>query len=119
MYFKQSLPLFLLLLLASQANAQFGKNCELRQMKINLVNLGFEYEMAIGTNTTFDVKAGMQVALDPLVSNVYEELGFLPAIAGQYRYYYNFEKRQQNRRQIYGNSANYLGACCCSIFPWS
>ena len=117
MYFKQSLPLFLLILLASQVNAQFGKNCELRQMKINLVNPGFEYEMAIGTNTTFDVKAGMQVALDPLVSKVYEELGFFPAIAGQYRYYYNFEKRQQNRRQIYGNSANYVAPAAAVFFP--
>ena len=61
MYFKQSLPLFLLILLVSQVNAQFGKNCELRQMKINLVNPGFEYEMAIGTNTTFDVKAGIKL----------------------------------------------------------
>ena len=86
-------------------------------MKINLVNPGFEYEMAIGTNTTFDVKAGMQVALDPLVSKVYEELGFFPAIAGQYRYYYNFEKRQQNRRQIYGNSANYVAPAAAVFFP--
>ncbi len=117
MYFKQSLPLFLLLLLVSQANAQFGKNCELRQMKINLLNPGFEYEMAIGTNTTFDVKAGMQVALDSLVSNVYDELGFFPAIAAQYRYYYNFEKRQRNRRQIYGNSANYVAPAVAVFFP--
>ncbi|SIS86845.1 Protein of unknown function [Zobellia uliginosa] len=119
MYLKQCLPLFLLLLLICQANAQFGKNCELRQMKVNLLNPGFEYEMALGTNTTFDVKAGMQVGLDPLRSNVYEELGFFPAVAGQYRYYYNFEKRQQNRRQIYGNSANYVAPAVAVFFPAS
>lgn len=32
--------------------------------------------MAMGTNTAFDLKAGLQVALDHLVSYVYEELAF-------------------------------------------
>lgn len=107
----------LLLFLTCKMNAQFGKNCELRQMKINLVNPGFEYEMALGTNTTFDVKAGLQVALDPLLPDVYEELAFMPAVAGQYRYYYNFENRQRKRRQIYGNSANYVAPAATVFFP--
>lgn len=117
MFFKYSLALVLFSILISQGNAQFGKNCELRQMKINLINPGFEYEMALGTNTTFDVKAGLQVAIDPLLPDVYEELAFLPAIAGQYRYYYNFGKRQRNRRQIYGNSANYIAPAAAVFFP--
>ncbi len=106
-----------LLICSTLASAQFGKNCELRQFKVNIMNPGIEYEMALGTNTTFDIKAGLQVALDPLVSNVYEELGFFPALAGQYRYYYNFEKRQRNRRQIYGNSANYVAPAVAVFFP--
>ncbi|MBQ4914225.1 hypothetical protein J8L85_07245 [Maribacter sp. MMG018] len=107
----------LLLIMSFQMNAQFGKNCELRQMKINLINPGFEYEMALGANTTFDVKAGLQVALDPLLPDVYEELAFLPAVAAQYRYYYNFESRQRKRRQIYGNSANYIAPAAAVFFP--
>jgi len=82
MFSKYSSALFLLFVVISQSNAQFGKNCELRQVKINLMNPGFEYEMALGTYTTFDVKAGLQVALDPLLPDVYEELAFLPEIAG-------------------------------------
>tara|TARA_R110002051_G_scaffold255120_1_gene314164 strand:+ start:10093 stop:10659 length:567 start_codon:yes stop_codon:yes gene_type:complete len=117
MYFQRYLPLFLLFVLVSQVNAQFGKNCELRQLKINILNPGFEYEMALGTNTTFDIKAGLQFALDPLLPDVYEELAFLPALAGQYRYYYNFENRQRNRRQIYGNSANYIAPAVAVFFP--
>ena len=101
----------------SQANAQFGKNCELRQVKLNLINPGLEYEMALGTNTTFDIKAGLQIALDPVVTNIYEELGVFPAVVGQYRYYYNFESRQRNRRQIYGNSANYIAPAVAVFFP--
>ena len=106
-----------LLMSSLLASAQFGKNCELRQFKVNIMNPGIEYEMALGKNTTFDIKAGLQVALDPLVSDIYKELGFFPALAGQYRYYYNFEKRQRNRRQIYGNSANYVAPAVAVFFP--
>lgn len=113
----QKFILTVLLLCSISAAAQFGKNCELRQFKVNIMNPGIEYEMALGTNTTFDIKAGLQVALDPLVSNIYEEVGFFPALAGQYRYYYNFEKRQRNRRQIYGNSANYVAPAVALFFP--
>lgn len=110
--------IFIILLFSSTiAIAQFGKNCELRQFKVNLVNPGIEYEMALGVNTTFDFKVGLQVALDPFVSNIYEDVGFFPAVAGQYRYYYNFEKRQQNRKQIYGNSANYIAPAVAVFFP--
>lgn len=107
----------LLLLMGLHAHAQFGKNCELRQFKVNLINPGLEYEMALGVNTTLDVKAGLQVALDPLVPDVYGELGFFPAVAAQYRYYYNFEARQRNRKTIYGNSANYIAPAVATFFP--
>jgi hypothetical protein len=110
---------FLLFLFVYQTHAQFGKNCELRQVKINLLNPGFEYEMALGTNTTFDIKAGLQIALDPMLPDVYKEVGFFPAIAGQYRYYYNFENRQRKRKQIYGNSANYVAPAVAVFFPGS
>lgn len=115
----QKIILMILLLCSMTATAQFGKNCELRQFKINLINPGIEYEMALGVNTTFDIKAGLQVALDPAQSNIYEDLGFFPAIAGQYRYYYNFEQRQRNRRQVYGNSANYIAPAAAIFFPGS
>jgi len=109
---------FMALLLSSCClTAQFGKNCELRQFKVNILNPGIAYEMALGTNTTLDFKAGLQFALDPLISNIYEEIAFLPAVAGQYRYYYNFGKRQRNRKQIYGNSANYVAPAAAAFFP--
>ncbi|WP_396635388.1 hypothetical protein [Maribacter sp. R77961] len=113
----RNLSLLLVLLVWSQAMAQFGKNCELRQFKVNLIHPGLEYEMALGVNTTLDIKAGLQAALDPLLPDVYEELGFFPAVAAQYRYYYNFEARQRNRRTIYGNSANYIAPAVAAFFP--
>lgn len=78
-----SVFLMTLLLFASCAMAQFGKNCELRQFKVNLIHPGLEYEMALGVNTTLDIKAGLQMALDPLLSEVYEEFGFFPTVALQ------------------------------------
>ncbi|WP_156950172.1 hypothetical protein [Maribacter antarcticus] len=112
-----SVFLMTLLLFASCAMAQFGKNCELRQFKVNLMHPGLEYEMALGVNTTLDIKAGLQMALDPLLSEVYEEFGFFPTVALQYRYYYNFETRQRNRKAIYGNSANYIAPAVAAFFP--
>lgn len=117
MYPNPNIIIVMLILIVFRSNAQFGKNCELRQIKINLINPGFEYEMALGTNTTFDIKAGLQIALDPVLLDVYEEVGFFPAIAGQFRYYYNFENRQRNRKQIYGNSANYIAPAVAAFFP--
>lgn len=113
----RNLYLLLVLLVGSQAMAQFGKNCELRQFKVNLINPGLEYEMALGVNTTLDIKAGLQIALDPLLPELYEEFGFFPAVAVQYRYYYNFEARQRNRKAIYGNSANYIAPAVAAFFP--
>lgn len=111
------LLLLALFLAAVPLMGQFGKNCELRQFKVNLLNPGLEYEMALGVNTTLDVKVGLQVALDPLLPDIYGELAFFPAVAAQYRYYYNFESRQRNRRTIYGNSANYIAPAAAIFFP--
>jgi len=115
----QRIILMALLLCSMLVSAQFGKNCELRQFKINIVNPGIEYEMALGVNTTIDIKAGLQVTLDPSVSEIYQDFEFYPAVALQYRYYYNFEQRQRNRRQVYGNSANYIAPAVAVFAPGS
>jgi len=97
--------------------AQYGKNCEIRQYKINLVNPGLEYETGLGVNTTLDIKVGLQVAIDPSVAEPYTDYGFFPALAAQYRYYYNFDRRNRNGRQIYGNSANYIAPAAAVFIP--
>lgn len=98
-------------------HAQFGKNCELRQWKINLVNPGLEYELGIGVNQTLNVRAAWQLALDPVLQNPYEELTFFPALTLQTRFYHNFEQRARNGRQIYGNSANYMAPTIALFSP--
>lgn len=88
--------------------AQFGKNCETRQFKINFISPGLEYEAGIGVNSTLSLKLAIQPALDPSLAEPYSDLNILPAVSLQYRLYHNFENRYRNGRFIYGNSGNYL-----------
>ena len=55
----QKTLLLVLLFSTTLFYGQFGENCELRQFKVNSVDPGIEYEMALGTNTTLDFKAGL------------------------------------------------------------
>jgi len=101
--------------LAYVASAQFGKNCELRQWKINVIHPGIEYEMALGVSSTLDVRVAYQTSLDPFTQNPIENYELFPAVTVQNRYYYNFGGRDRRGHQIYGNSANYV-APSVSVF---
>ncbi len=84
------------------AYGQDQKNVENSQFKLNLINPGLEYEFAIGNDQTIDFGAGLQFGAN---SNGY---AFFPALNGQYRYYYNFERRLERDKETKGNSANYV-----------
>lgn len=111
----QRLLLFAFLGLSHLTYSQFGKNCELRQWKINIIHPGIEYEMALGVNSTLDVRVAYLTSLDPYTANPIENYDFFPAVTVQNRYYYNFESRSRRGHQIYGNSANYI-ALSVSVF---
>lgn len=109
-----------LLLLALPIHSQYGKNCEIRQFKINVFNPGLEYEMAVGVNSTLDFRVAWQVALEPARAEPlqdFEALEFFPAITAQYRYYHNLNGRERRRRSIYGNSGNYLAPTLALLSP--
>lgn len=89
-------------------NAQFGKNCELRQWKINAFNPGIEYEQGIGVNTTINARAAFQLALDPAEADPLATPAFFPSLVLQTRYYHNLERRFEKGKQAFGNSANYI-----------
>lgn len=113
----QRIALLFFMLAMGSLHAQFGKNCELRQWKINAINPGIEYEMSIGVNQTLDVRAAWQFALDPALENPYDELDFFPSLTVQTRFYHNFDQRYRNGRQIYGNSANYIAPTVAGFSP--
>lgn len=102
------LVLWLALGASGALHAQFGKNCEIRQLKINLLSPGLEYEAGLGVNSTLDLRLSIQPALDPARADPYSHIRVLPAAIVQYRFYHNFENRYRNGRFIYGNSGNYL-----------
>lgn len=105
------------LLSLQMAMAQFGKNCELRQIKINALNPGVEYEMAMGVNSTLDFRVAWQVAIEPASETAIEDYDFFPAITVQNRYYHNFNVRYRRGRQIYGNSGNYIAPSVAIFSP--
>ena len=114
------MPLLALLLTGIFSHAQYGKNCEIRQFKINAFNPGLEYEMALGVNSTLDLRVAWQLALEPARAEPLQRLDrleFFPAITAQYRYYHNFDGRHHRRRSIYGNSGNYLAPTVALLSP--
>ena len=88
--------------------AQNNKQVEDNLFKINLINPGVEYEAGVGVNQTINLGLGLQfgAAGGGGVFNY----AFLPAFNGQYRYYYNLDRRLNKDKRIAGNSGNYLSA---------
>jgi len=111
--------LFLLLFLAFTfgSQAQFGKNCELRQLKVNGFSPGVAYEMAAGVNSTLHIEVAYKPSFDPYTAEPIENYVMLPALTVQNRYYYNFFGRDRRGHQIYGNSANYIAPSVSAFGP--
>ena len=105
------------LLFSLGVSAQFGKNCELRQLKINVINPGVEYEMALGVNSTLDFRIAWQAAIEPVSEDPIADYDFFPAITIQNRYYHNFNGRNSRGRDIYGNSGNYIAPSVAVFSP--
>ena len=64
--------------------------------------------MGIGTNQTIKLGLSLQFAASGGGGEFY--YAFLPAIIGQYRYFYNMERRLDKGERIDGNTGNYLAA---------
>lgn len=76
------------------------------QFSINFLPPSLEYEIAIGDRSTIDLIGGVGF----LYHRSFDENVFqiFPLFQGQYRQYYNFEKRLEKGKKIKNNSANYL-----------
>lgn len=90
-------------------NAQTDKNVEASQLQLSLPLPSILYELGIGKNTTTSIEAITGFALRGC-TGCETNFGLYPILRGQLRYYYNMERRVRKKRNIQGNSGNYVAA---------
>lgn len=102
---------FSLLLICSvvSLNAQTDKNVEASQLQFGLPMPSVLYEIGVGKNTTTSIEAIFGFALRGC-KGCETNFGVYPIVRGQYRYYYNMERRIEKGKNITGNSGNYVAA---------
>lgn len=86
------------------ANAQSTQN----QFSLNFLIPSAEYELAVSDNTSVDLMLGLGFGYHDADYLDEPEYGIFPQFGGQYRYYYNFKKRQEKGKKVSENSANYV-----------
>ncbi len=92
----------------SLLSAQTDKNVEEHQVQIGLPMPAILYEKGIGNNSTLSLEAitGLHIRG---CSGCETQFGIYPILRGQYRYYYNMERRLRKGKNITGNTGNYIG----------
>lgn len=90
-------------------NAQTGKNVEASQLQLSLPLPSILYELGIGKNTTTSMEAITGFGLRGC-TGCETNFGIYTILRGQLRYYYNMERRLRKKKNIQGNSGNYVAA---------
>ena len=88
--------------------AQSDKNVENHQLQIGLPMPSLLYEKGISKNTTLSIEAITGLAIRGC-TDCETDFGVYPILRGQYRYYYNMGRRLEKKKNIAGNSGNYIG----------
>ncbi|WP_437397140.1 hypothetical protein [Flagellimonas lutimaris] len=83
---------------------------ERHQFKLNLLSPGFTYELGLFKNQSVSSNVGLGLA-------TYEE-GYVFGLAlnNRYRYYHNFNRREDLEKNTSGNSGNYIAAAQAIFF---
>ncbi len=106
--------LFVFVCLAAMTNLNAQEATESLLVKsnwrINILPLNVGYEHQIGTKSTIYATAGISLGSYGDSTNVIDRvvLPFL-SLTGQYRSFYNLEKRQEKGKSIFMNSGNFIG----------
>lgn len=82
-------------------------NLENNQFKINILSPGITYEKRLSENTTLSTDLNLSAGF-AYNSDSGTKLLLSPYIREQYRYYYNFEKRNSKGKNTKNNSANFI-----------
>lgn len=93
----------------SLVQGQYDKNVERLQTQLGLLVPGVLFETAVYKNTTTSIEA---VADFPLQGLTVSKANFnlYPVVRGQFRYYHNMGRRLGKKKNISGNSGNYIAA---------
>ncbi|MGS0524830.1 hypothetical protein ACU8V7_06155 [Zobellia nedashkovskayae] len=91
------------------AQAQTNKNVENHQVQLGLPVPAILYEKGLGKNTTASLELVVGFGLRGC-SGCETDFGIYPTLRGQFRYYYNMERRLDKGKNISGNSGNYIAA---------
>ncbi|WP_373057107.1 hypothetical protein [Zunongwangia sp. H14] len=100
----KKLLLLTILFLGLNAKAQTTND----QFSINFLIPSAEYEVSVSDNATIDGMLGFGFAYRNSSFQDEAQFGVYPQLTGQYRYYYNFKKRQRKGKKTSENSANYI-----------
>lgn len=87
--------------------AQYDKNVERTQLQFGLPMPSVLYEIGMSKNTTTSLEVITGLALRGC-TGCETNFGVYPIVRGQYRYYYNMERRLRKKKNITGNSGNYI-----------
>ena len=80
------------------------------QFSLNFLIPSAEYEVALSENTSIDAIIGIGAGYHKSGFDDSSEFGIFPQFEAQYRWYYNFAKRQRKGKKVSENSANYIAA---------
>lgn len=87
-----------------------------KQFSVNFLPPGFNYEVALGSKTTLSINPGLDINFS--YSSLYGTSFLLrPFLDVQGRYYYNFERRISDGKNVTNNSANFVGVSVLGITP--
>ncbi len=89
-------------------NGQVDKNVENHQVQIGLPMPSILYEKGVAKNTTLSIEAIAGLWIGGCTA-CESDFGVYPILRGQYRYYYNMGRRRGKKKNISGNSGNYIG----------
>ncbi len=100
----------LLLFIIFHSNSQDKKITE-PVLTGTFLSPGLTYEIPVGKLTTIKFRAAMEAGFSyasGIIVGPRYSFSFIPTLTGEYRYYYNIEKRMKANKNSRYNSANYF-----------
>jgi hypothetical protein len=96
------------------ANAQDSYSVNKSLFKINILAPGFTYERGVSKNSTVCLDANLSLGF--VIRRNETSFPVTPFLRGQYRYYYNLDRRILKGKDVSNNSGNFVGLSTSHYF---